>query len=108
MQLAAQTALPLSTLRTWERGVKVPVETMSRAMRKLGWTFKKVVGGLRVRQGGAKRLARTSERHRPQVHDVRGRVLDQPLIRVQVSMSIADRCPLDCETSGEQVLARVH
>lgn len=90
--------------------MKVSVGTMSRTVRKLGWIFKKIVGGLRVRQGGATHLARTStsERRRPQVHDVLGRVLDQPLIRVQVSMSIADHCPLDCETSGEQVLDWVH
>jgi transposase len=51
----------------WERhrGVRVSVATMSRAVRKLGWSFKKVVGGHRARREGERRLARTPERDRP-------------------------------------------
>lgn len=44
----------------WEkkRKVKVSVSTMSRAVRKLGWTFKKVTGSLRARRTKEKCLAR--------------------------------------------------
>ena len=43
----------------WEegRGARVSVSTMSRAVRKLGWTRKKDAGSLRARRGGQERLA---------------------------------------------------
>ena len=48
-------------LRENKSGVRVSVPTMSRAVRKLGWTFKKVAGSLRARRREKKCLARTSE-----------------------------------------------
>jgi transposase len=63
----------------WEerRGVRVSISTMSRAVRKLGWTLKKVAGGLRARRARAGRLAGAAEGPRPRAVGVRGRVLDQ-------------------------------
>ena len=47
----------------WEnkRKVKISVSTMSRAVRKLGWTFKKVAGSLRARRREERCLARARE-----------------------------------------------
>lgn len=64
----------------WERqrGVRVSVSTMSRAIRnKLGWTRKKDAGSRRARLAGQRRLAGTPERGGPGEARLRGRVLDQ-------------------------------
>ena len=48
----------------WEEagGVRVSVATMSRAVRKLAWSFKKDAGSHRARREGERCLARTPER----------------------------------------------
>ncbi len=58
----------------WEekRGVRVSVATMSRAVRKLGWTYKKVVGGHRAQRGAQKGLAEAPEGRRSEAPGVRG------------------------------------
>jgi len=60
-----------------ETGVAVSVATMSRAVRRLGWTFKKVGGGHRTRRTVQGFLQRTPKRDRSQAAEVRRRVLDQ-------------------------------
>jgi transposase len=47
-----------------EPGVKVSISTMSRAVRKLGWTFKRVVGSHRARPKEARCLAPAREASR--------------------------------------------
>lgn len=47
-----------------EQGVCVSVSTMSRAVRKLGWTFKKIDGILRKRRAKKKRFQSVRKEHR--------------------------------------------
>jgi transposase len=51
----------------WEKGhgVRVSISAMSRAVRRLGWTFKKVAGSLRARRREKRYLARACEGPRP-------------------------------------------
>ncbi len=67
---------PLRAVREEAQG-KVSVSTMSRAVRKLGWTFKKVAGSLRARRREEKCLARAGEAPRSEETGVRRRMLDQ-------------------------------
>jgi transposase len=60
-----------------ERKVRVSVATMSRAVRKLGWTFKKVAGCLRAGRTGARCLAGPSKEDRSEQTRLRRRMLDQ-------------------------------
>src|ERR687890_2238121 len=63
----------------WENqtGVAVSVATMSRAVRKLGWTFKKVGGGHRAGRTSQRFVQGTAKRGRSRAAEVRRRVLDQ-------------------------------
>src|SRR5215211_262712 len=71
----------------WEHklGAWVSAATMSRAIRRLGWTRKKIIGCHRVGRRDQKRLVGAPEGRRPQAAGVRGRVLDehrpQPTLR---------------------------
>ena len=63
----------------WERehGVRVSVATMSRAIRKLGWSYRKRRPSLRARRAGAKRLEGAGRTSRPRAVGVRRRVWHQ-------------------------------
>jgi len=60
-----------------ETGVAVSVATMSRAVRRLGWTFKKVSGGHRTGRTSQGFVQGTAKRGRSRAAEVRRRVLDQ-------------------------------
>jgi hypothetical protein len=58
-------------------GVVVSVATMCRTVGRLGWTFKKVVGGHRTGRTSQDLFQGTARRGRPRAAKVRRRVLDQ-------------------------------
>jgi len=60
-----------------ETGVAVSVATMSRAVRRLGWTFKKVGGGHRTGRTSQRFVQGTAKRGRSRAAEVRRRALDQ-------------------------------
>lgn len=65
----------------WEREhrAKVSISTMSRAIRKLGWSYKKECGSLRARRSGEKCLAREGKGTRSEQAPLRRRVRDEHL-----------------------------